>query len=141
MFHSPYLTHRRIRIPVRTELLAPSRAWLLGQQVAVLDPRTLLHIYGTVGVARRKDAPRIAALTEALASGTLTTRFTDQDSQAFDSFMLAGHRRYPLFFAAKRAWVALIDALPPRASQALTHHVQLRANGAFRMLNRRSRRS
>jgi hypothetical protein len=126
---------------VRTELFAPSRPWLLGQQVAALDPRTLLHIYGTVGVTRRKDAPRIAALAEALASGTLTSRFTDQDCQAFDSFIRARHRRYPLFFAAKRAWVVLIDALPPRASQALTHHVQLRANGAFRMLNRRSRRS
>ncbi|MGH3233478.1 MAG: hypothetical protein ACRDOH_09530, partial [Streptosporangiaceae bacterium] len=106
------LTHRRIRIPVRTELLTPSTARLLGQQVAALDPRTLLHIYGTVGVARLKDAPRIAALAEALATGTLISRFTDQDYQAFGSYMLARTRRYPLLFAAKRAWVMLTDALP-----------------------------
>jgi hypothetical protein len=127
---------------VRTELFAPSSTRLLGQQVAVLDPRTLLHLYGTVGVARRRDAPRIAALTEALASGALISRFTDQDCQAFGSFMLARRRRYPLFFAAKRAWVLLVDALPPRAGQALTNHVQLRANDVFRILNgRQARRS
>ena len=135
-----YLTHRAIRLPVRTELLTPSTAWLLGQQVAAVDPRTLLHIYGTVSVARRKDTPRIAALTEALASGTLTSRFTDQDCQALDSFALARTRRYPLFFAAKHAWVRLTDALPPRASQALRRHIELRANDAFRRASRRQDR-
>ncbi len=65
---------------------------------------------------------------------------TDQDCQAFDSFRRARRRRYPLFFAAKGSWVVLLDVLPPGASQALTHHVQLRANDAFRMLNRRQSR-
>jgi len=137
-----YLTHRQIRTPVRTELFTPSTASLLGQQIAATDPRTLLHIYGTMGVTRRKGALRITALTEALASGTLTSRFTSQDCQAFGAFLLARRRRYPLFFAAKGAWVTLTDALPPRASQFLVHHVQLRANGLYRMLNdRRARRS
>jgi hypothetical protein len=54
--------------------------------------------------------------------------------------MLARRRRYPLFFAAKRAWVVLLDALPRGASQALTYHLQLRANEAFRMLSRCQRR-
>lgn len=135
-----YLTHREVRVPARSELFAPSTAWLLGQQVAVLDPRTLLHMYHTVGVARRKDALRITALTEGLATGTLASRFTDQECQAFGSFMLARRRRYRLFSAAKRAWVMFTDALPPRASQALTHHVQLRANAVFRVLNRRQGR-
>ena len=67
----------------------------------MVDPRTLLHIYGVAGVARRKDTPRIAALAEALASGSLASRFTDQDCMAFGSFRLARTRRYPLFFAAK----------------------------------------
>jgi len=135
-----FLTHGRVSVPVRTELFTPSAARLLGQPVAVVDPRTLLHLYGTVGVARRKDAPRIAALTEGLASGTLASRFTDQDCQPLESFMLARTRRHPLFFAAKRGWVALTDALPPGLSRALTHHVQRRANDAFRMLNRRQAR-
>jgi hypothetical protein len=135
-----YLTHRALRIPVRTDLLTPSTARLAGQQVAVVDPRTLLHIYGTVNVARRKDTPRIAALTEALASGTLTSRFTDQDCQALDTFARARTRRYPLFFAAKHAWVRLTDALPPRAAQALRHHIELRANDAFRRVSRRQDR-
>jgi len=134
-----YLTHGVVRIPVRTEVLAPSQAWLLGQQVAVVDPRTLLHMYGVAGVARRKDRPRIAALAGALASGSLASRVTDRDCMAFGSFRRARRRRYPLFFAAKGSWVRLIDLLPPRAAQALTHHVQLRANSAFRILNRRRR--
>jgi hypothetical protein len=137
-----YLTHRQVRITVPTELFAPSTASLLGQQVAVLDPRTLLRMYDIVGVTRRKDAPRIAALTGALTSGTLTSRFTGQDCQVFDAFLLARRRRYPLFFAAKRGWVRLTDALPPRASQFLTHHVQLRADGLYRMLaSRQAHRS
>ncbi len=57
-----YLTHREVRILVPTRLFTPSAAPLLGQQVAALDPCTLLHMYGAVGVARRKDVPRIAAL-------------------------------------------------------------------------------
>jgi hypothetical protein len=65
-----YLTHRAVRIPVRTELFTPSAASLLGQEITALDPRTLLHMYGTVGVARRKDGPRISALADALATGT-----------------------------------------------------------------------
>ena len=51
--------------------------------------------------------------------------------------MAARRRRYPVFFAVKQAWVMLLDALPPATSQALTHHVQLRADETFRMLNHR----
>ena len=70
----------------------------------------------------------------------LTSRFTNQDCQAFDTFARARTRRYPLFFAAKHAWVRLTDALPPRASQALRHHIELRANDAFRRVSRRQDR-
>jgi hypothetical protein len=93
-------------------------------------------MYGTVGVTRRKDVPRITALTAALTSGALASRFDDHDCEAFTSFMAARRCRYPLFFAAKRAWVTLPDALPPSVSAALNHHVQLRANKVFRTLNR-----
>lgn len=132
-----YLTHRRLRLPVPTELFSPCTVSLLGQDITVLDPRTLLSIYGAVGVVRRKDAPWIAGLVQVIASGSVVSRFTEEDCQVFSSFMLARRRRYPFFFAAKRAWVRLLDALPPGVSQALTHHVQLRANEVFRLLNRR----
>jgi hypothetical protein len=131
-----YLTHHTVRIPVLTELFVPSAVPLLGQEVSALDPRTLLHMYGAVGVARRKDVPRTTALTAALASGTLASRFADHECGAFTCFMKARRRRYPLFFAAKRAWVVLLDTLPPGVSAALNHHVQLRANKVFRTLNR-----
>jgi hypothetical protein len=80
--------------------------------------------------------PRIAGLARIVGSGLAATRFTEEDYQAFSGFMLARQRRYPLFFAAKHAWVILLDALPPVVSQVLTHHVQLRVNQGFRLLNR-----
>jgi hypothetical protein len=134
---TPLPTHRKVQLPVRTELFTPCTASLLGQDVTVLDPRILLHLYGTVGVTRRKDRPRITALAQAIASGTVATKFTDQDCQAFTSFMLARTRRYRCFFAAKRAWTILLDTLPPGVSQALRHHVQMPANDVFRLMNRR----
>jgi hypothetical protein len=134
------LTHRNVRIPVLTGLFTPSRALLFGQPISVLDPRVLLYMYGMVGVARRKDAPRISALTVALAAGSLNSRFTDQECQAFVTFLVARRRRHPLFFAAKRLWVALLDVLPPGVSQLLTRHVQLPANEVFRLLNHRQGR-
>lgn len=132
-----YLTHRKVRFPVRTGLFSPCTASLLGQHITILDPRTLLFLYGTVGVVRSKDVPRIAGLARIVASGLAATRFTEEDCHAFSGFMLARQRRYPFFFAAKHAWVILLDALPPVVSQTLTHHVQLRANEGFRLLNRR----
>lgn len=132
-----YLTHRQVRLPVPTGLFTPTTAPLLGQDVTALDPRTLLHLYGAVGVVRRKDAPRITGLAEAIASGAATSRFTEQDCQVFASFMLARNHRYPLFFASKRAWTLLLDAVPPGVAQALRHHVQLPANEVFRVLNHR----
>ena len=55
-----YLTHREVRILVPTRLFAPSAAPSLGQEIAALDPCTLLHLYGAVGVARRKGVPETA---------------------------------------------------------------------------------
>jgi hypothetical protein len=135
-----YLTHGAVRLAVPTELFTPRATSFLGQDVTVLDPRTLLHIYGTVGVVRRKDEPRIAGLTNALASRAIASRFSEHDFQAFASFMLARRYRYPLFFTAKHAWVKLLDGLPSGISQALNHHVQLRVNGVFRLMNRRRNR-
>jgi hypothetical protein len=57
----------------------------------------------------------------------------------FTAFRLARRGRYPVFFAAKHAWVVLVDRLPPGISQALTHHVQQPANNVFRSLTGLSR--
>lgn len=135
-----YLTHRQVRVPVPTALFTPSGALLCGQPVSALDPRVLLSLYQVAGPARRKDAPRIAALTAALASGTLASRFTGNDCQGFAAFRAARRRRHPAFFAAKHAWVALLDVLPAAVSQALLRRVQQPANQVFRTLNRRQAR-
>jgi hypothetical protein len=65
-----YLTHRKVRLAVRSDLFTARTAVLLGQHITVLDPRTLLHLYGTVGVERRKDAARISGLADVIAAGT-----------------------------------------------------------------------
>lgn len=87
---------------------------------------------------------RPVGVVQRMMPGALTSRFTNRDCQPFARFVTARRRRYPVFFAAKHAWVVLLDALPPGTSQALNRHVQLRANGIFRMLSRgqgcRSRR-
>src|SRR5579859_7037985 len=106
----------------------PRTTVLLGQDVSVVDPRTLLHLYGTVGVDRRRDTPRIAGLARAVSTGESASRFADADGQAFVTFRKSRRRRYPLFFAAKYTWVILLDTLPPGVAQALTHDIQLRAN-------------
>jgi hypothetical protein len=131
-----YLTHKQLRLPVPTELFSPCKARLLGQEITTLDPRTLLHMYGAVGVFRKQDVPRIIGLTEVIESGDAASRLTEKDCRVFGVFMQARKDRYPLFFASKRAWVGLLDALPPVASRALKHHVQLRANEVFRKVNR-----
>ena len=59
-----YLTHWEVRILVPTRLFAPSAAPLLEQETAALDPFTLLHLYGAVGVARRGYARRPGRETE-----------------------------------------------------------------------------
>jgi hypothetical protein len=135
-----YLTHRRVRLPVRTIVFTPCTASLFGHDVTVLDPLTLLHLYGTVGVTRRKDTPRITALTTATQTAA-PARFTATDCEAFTRFMHARRRRYPVFFAAKHAWVMLLDALPPAIAHALTHHVQLHVNQAFRLITSRAGQS
>ena len=132
-----YLTHGDIRIPARSELFTPCQARLLGQEFTTLDPRTLLGLYSTVGVFRKQDVPRVTGLANGIASGATPSRFTEQDCKVFDDFMNARKRGHPVFMASKRAWVGLLDKLPPPASRALKHHVQLRADDAFKARNRR----
>lgn len=44
-----YLTHRRLRFPVPSDLFAPQPAWLEGIEITTIDPRVLLHTFGTIG--------------------------------------------------------------------------------------------
>lgn len=132
-----YLTHGDIRVSARSELFAPCKARLLGQEFTTLDPRTLLGLYSTVGVFRKQDVPRVTGLVNGIASGATPSRFTAQDCEVFDDFMNARKRGHPVFMASKRAWVGLLDKLPPPASRALRHHVQLRADEVFKARNRR----
>jgi hypothetical protein len=124
-------------VPVATQLFSPSAARVLGEPVAVLDPRVLLFLYRTLNVVRCKDAPRIAALAEGLLSGALTSRFTDEDCEAIAVFTAARRQRYPLYIAAKRAWAVLTDTLPPQVMQAINHHAQPLGKKALRLLHRR----
>jgi hypothetical protein len=44
-----YLTHGEISFPVPSNLLAPRQAIFLGQEITTVDPRVLLHTFGTIG--------------------------------------------------------------------------------------------
>jgi hypothetical protein len=44
-----YLTHRRLRFPVPSDLFAPRPAWLEGVEMTTIDPRVPLHTFGTIG--------------------------------------------------------------------------------------------
>jgi hypothetical protein len=44
-----YLTHRRLRFPVPSDLFAPQPARLAGVEITTIDPRVLLHTVGTIG--------------------------------------------------------------------------------------------
>jgi hypothetical protein len=94
-------------------------------------------LYSTVEVFRKQDVPRVTGLVNGIASGAAPSRFTAQDCKVFDDFMNARKRGHPVFMASKRVWVGLLDKLPPPASRALRHHVQLRADEVFKARNRR----
>lgn len=115
-----YLTHRALRMPASTALFAPRRAMLLGHELVTIDPRVLLHTVATVHpVIRKKDAPKIAELAEAIRSGRAVTDFSDRDCRVFARFMEMSWERYPMFMAATGVWKRTLDALPPGAAQAL----------------------
>jgi hypothetical protein len=98
-----YLTHRQLRFPVPTALFAPRKASLLGQEITTIDPRTLLHMFGTIGgVIRKKDVPKIVGLADAIKSGKAVSRFSERDCEVFSRYMVARKRQYPAFIATKR---------------------------------------
>lgn len=120
-----------------TALFTPRKATLLGQEITTIDPRTLLHTFGTVGgVIRKKDVPKIVALADAIKSGKATSRFSERDCEVFSRYMIARKRRYPVFIASKRTWEGVLGVLPPKASQAIKHHILPGAQQAIRRLNR-----
>ncbi|RZU12690.1 hypothetical protein EV645_5963 [Kribbella rubisoli] len=64
-----YLVHRRLRFPVPSTFFAPRAVPLFGEQIKTIDPRSLLHTFGTIGgVVRQKDVPKMIRLAEAIRS-------------------------------------------------------------------------
>jgi hypothetical protein len=132
-----YLTHRELQFPVPTELFEPRQAKLLGHDLTTLDPRTLLHTFGTVGgVIRKKDVPKIVGLADAIGSGRAQSRFSERDCKVFSDYMVARKRQYPVFIAAKQTWEGVLEAMPKKASQAIKHHILPTAHQAMAKLNR-----
>ncbi|MFB6723840.1 hypothetical protein ACFCV3_26905 [Kribbella sp. NPDC056345] len=132
-----YLTHRQLQFPVRSELFEPRQATLLGQELTTLDPRTMLHTFGTVGgVIRKKDVPKMVALAEAIKDGRAESRFTERDCEVFSQYMVARKRQYPVFIATKQAWEGALEAMPKKAAQAIKHHILPAAHQTMAKLNR-----
>ncbi|GAA1663154.1 hypothetical protein GCM10009745_00990 [Kribbella yunnanensis] len=132
-----YLTHRQLQFPVRSELFEPRQARLLGQELTTLDPRTMLHTFGTVGgVIRKKDVPKMVALAEAIKDGRAESRFSERDCEVFSQYMVARKRQYPVFIATKQAWEGALEAMPKKAAQAIKHHILPAAHQTMAKLNR-----
>jgi hypothetical protein len=132
-----YLTHRELHFPVPTELFTPRKVPLLGQEITTLDPRVLLHTFGTIGgVVRSKDVPKIVSLAETLASGTATSRFSEEQCSVFSRYQVARKRRYPLFIGSKHVWEGVQAVLPTKATGALQHHLSPLAQRVIGQMNR-----
>ena len=132
-----YLTHRQLMFPVPTTLFQPSGARLLGREIETIDPRTLLHTFGTIGgVVRPKDVPKMIKLAEAIGGGRAVSRHSEQDCEVFDRFMVARKRQSPMFIAAKTSWEGVLDVLPPKAAGTLKHRLSPAAQRVMGQMNR-----
>lgn len=132
-----YLTHRKLMFPVPTALLEPRGARLLGQEIETIDPRTLLHTFGTIGgVVRPKDVPKMIRLAEAIGSGQAVSRHSEEGCEVFDRFMVARKQQSPVFIATKTSWEGVLDVLPPKAAGTLKHRLSPAAQRVMGQINR-----
>lgn len=131
-----YLTHRRLRFPVPSDLFAPQRAWLEGAEIITIDPRVLLHIFGTIGgIVRRKDVPKITALAGALESGAAVSRFSEDDCAVFARYTEERDSRYPQYRAFVRLVDEMLEALPPATSSGVRYWLMPAAKRTLARLN------
>lgn len=132
-----YLIHRRLKFPVPSTIFESRAAHLLGGQIKTIDPRSLLHTFGTIGgVVRQKDVPKMIRLAEAIGRGRAVSRHTEQDCEVFDRFMLARKRQSPMFIAAKTGWEGVLDVLPPTAAGTLKRRLSPTAQRVMGQMNR-----
>ena len=131
-----YLTHRRLRYPVPSHLFAPQRAWLAGTEITTIDPRVLLHTFGTIGgIIRRKDVPKITALAGALESGAAVSRFSEDDCAVVARYAQERDSRYPQYRAFVQMVDEMLEALPPAASSGVKYWLMPTAKRTLARLN------
>ncbi|MGL5859197.1 MAG: hypothetical protein ACRC35_12495 [Angustibacter sp.] len=132
-----YLTHGDLSFPVPSALFGPHQATFLGQEITTIDPRVLLHTFGTIGgVVRKKDVPKIVSLAGTIGSGTAVSSFTEDQCSVFSRYAIARKHRYPVFIASKQTWEGLLARLPAKATRAIEHHVSPWAQKAIGRMNR-----
>jgi hypothetical protein len=131
-----YLTHRRLRFPVPSDLFAPQPAWLEGVEITTIDPRVLLHTFGAIGgIVRRKDVPKTTALAGALESGAAVSRFCEDDCAAFTRYAEERDSRYPRYRAFVRLADEMLEVLPPAASSGVRYWLMPAAKRTLARLN------
>lgn len=131
-----YLTHRRLRFPVPSELFAPRLAQLAETEITTIDPRVLLHTFGTIGgIVRRKDIPKVTALAGALESGVAVSRFSEGDCAVFARYAEERDRRYPLYRVVVWLVDETLEGLPPTASSGVRHCLMPAAKKMLALLN------
>jgi hypothetical protein len=131
-----YLTHRRLRFPIPSELFAPRTVQLGTIAITTIDPRVLLHTFGVFGgVIRRKDIPKINALADSLRTGRVVSSFSENDCGEFSRYIAARNHSYPLFPIIRRAADDVLETLPPYAASTAKHYLLPGTNRALARLN------
>ena len=130
-----YLTHRRLRFPVPSDLLAPQPAWLEGVEITTIDPR-VLHTFGAIGgITRRKDVAKITALVGALESGAAVSRFSEDDCAVFTRYAEERDSRYPHYRAFVRLMDEMLETLPPAVASGVRYWLMPAAKRTMARLN------
>lgn len=131
-----YLTHRQLRFAVPSDLFAPQSARLAGIEITTIDPRVLLHTFGTIGgIVRRKDGPKVRALAGALESGVAVSRFTADDCAVFARYADERDSKYPRYRHFVRLVDEMLEVLPPAASSGVRYWMMPAAKRALERLN------
>lgn len=118
-----YLTHAELRITLNNELLAPRQVPFLGTQIRTVDPRTLLHMFVTIGCTMRdKDKPKVVALAQAIRDNGIS-KLKERDCSPFHRFIEARKSMYPFFTTAKQVWEKSLGVLPGGARQLASHYL------------------
>lgn len=114
-----HLVHKNLRVPFDTKLMAQKIRPFGQTSIAIVDPLTLQHTFGVWGgIIRDKDLPKVRGLIE-YNKDEQASVFTENDFEAFHTFLRVRRKEYPLYSKARKAEIAVAGMLPKPAENFL----------------------